>query len=122
MSNHRKRSFKLSPVLCPDKNLNYNDRYFFKGQGKKHSRTGGSARLFNAEIWKKNNILLSSLSGQSTNFNQFSPLIYTSLFLLSRTRKASNLLFFSSSDISLPLLSYIESFSGSYPNFKRILS
>ncbi len=37
-------------VLCQDKMLNYNGRYFFKDQGKKRSRTGGSARLFNAEI------------------------------------------------------------------------
>jgi len=58
-------------VLCQDKKLNYNDRYFFKDQGKKHSRTGGSARLFNAEVWKKSNILLSSLSGQSTRINKY---------------------------------------------------
>jgi len=52
-------------VLCPDKKLNYIDHYFFKDQSKKHSRTGGSERLFNAEIWKKNHISSSSLSGHS---------------------------------------------------------
>jgi hypothetical protein len=53
-------------VLCPENKLNYNGSNFFKDQGEKRSRTGGSASIFNDEIWKKNNILLSSFSGQST--------------------------------------------------------
>jgi len=39
---------------------------FFKDQDKKHSRGGGSARLIKDEIWIKNNISSSSLSGQSS--------------------------------------------------------
>jgi len=63
-------------VLCSNKKLNYNERYFFKDQGKKpasptvgRAGTGvavATASIFNEEIWKKNNISLSSLSGQST--------------------------------------------------------
>ena len=53
-------------MLCPENKLNYNGSYFFKDQGEKRSRTGGSASIFNEEIWKKNHILLSSFSGQST--------------------------------------------------------
>ncbi|MBC7884670.1 MAG: hypothetical protein H7X99_04305 [Saprospiraceae bacterium] len=53
-------------VLCPDKDLNYNGSYFFKDQGKKHRHSIAMASIFNADIWKKNNISLNFLFGQST--------------------------------------------------------
>jgi len=73
-------------VLCLDKKLNYNGRYFFEDQGEKPAsptvgRAGAdvavaTASIFNADIRIKNNISLSSLFRQSTwlegNFNIYS--------------------------------------------------
>ncbi|MBK9253910.1 MAG: hypothetical protein IPM42_00330 [Saprospiraceae bacterium] len=61
----------LELVLCQDKELNYNGSYFFKDQGKKHRHSRAMASIFNADIWKKNNISLSYLSGQSTRIILF---------------------------------------------------
>jgi hypothetical protein len=44
---------------------------FLKIEAKNVGVAVATARLFNAEIWKKNNISLSSLFCQSTNFISF---------------------------------------------------
>jgi len=43
-------------VLCSVKDLNYNGSNFFKYQGKNLKHSIAKIRIFNAEIWKKNNI------------------------------------------------------------------
>jgi hypothetical protein len=52
-------------VLCQDKKLNNNGRFFLKIKAKNADLAVATASIFNVDIRKKNNISLSSLSSQS---------------------------------------------------------